>query len=231
MASSAKVVMYAGPTLARASAIAPRLPLGDIIVLPPVKRGDVTRLVQQRPPGVLAIVDGYFHLQNLSVGHLEIRLALKRGWQVWGLSSMGAIRAAEMHHMGVHGWGAVFTRYRDDGDFRDDEVALLHEPNPPYREGTEPLVHMRAGLDDLVARGVLGADEARGIVDELMEMWFGERSLVLLRDLVLKRQPEKAELVHTWLQGFDRFRTKAHDLVTFLEARPWLTQETQKGAP
>ncbi len=138
MTRSRKVIMFAGPTLARASAIAPALDLSGIIILPPVKRGDVTRVVQGPEPGVLAIVDGYFHLENLSVGHLEIRLALKRGWQVWGLSSMGAIRAAEMHHMGVHGWGLVFERYRDDPDFRDDEVALLTSPGRPTARGPSP---------------------------------------------------------------------------------------------
>ena len=205
------------------------MPLDGVIVLPPVKRGDVTRVVESAGPrpGVLAIVDGYFHLENLSVGHLEIRLALKRGWQVWGLSSMGAIRAAEMHHMGVRGWGAAFERYRDDGDFRDDEVALLHEPNPPYREVTEPLLHMRAALSDLVARGTLTAEDSQAILDQLMGMWFGERSLALFRDLIVARlppEPGPAEELRAWFQGFDRFRTKAHDLVSFLEARPWLAE-------
>lgn len=217
--------MFAGPTLARARAIAPALDLGNIIVLTPVKRGDVTRIVQAPEPGVLAIVDGFFHLENISVGHLEIRLALKRRWQVWGLSSMGAIRAAEMHHMGVRGWGAVFERYRDDPDFRDDEVGLLHEPGPPYREGTEPLVHMRAGLAELVARQLITAADETAIIEKLMGMWFGDRSLPLLRDLVIERRPDLGTggELGAWIKGFDRFRTKALDLISFLEQRPWLS--------
>src|SRR5262245_27105209 len=143
-------VMYAGPTLRRALASANKPRLDELTVVPPVERGDIARLVNNSPPGVLVIVDGYFHLRNLSVSHLEIRTALKLGWTVWGLSSMGAIRAAEMHHVGVHGFGDVFARYRDDDDFRDDEVALLHEPTPPYRELSEPLVNIRFGIDALV---------------------------------------------------------------------------------
>jgi hypothetical protein len=214
--------MFAGPTLARASAMSPGLDRSGIVILPPVKRGDVTRVANLPEPGVLAIVDGYFHLENLSVGHLEIRLALKRQWQVWGLSSMGAIRAAEMHHLGLRGWGAVFERYRDDPNFRDDEVALLHEPGPPYREATEPLVHMRAGLADLVARGTITAEDETAILDKLMSLWFGDRSLPYLRELIVERQPGKAEELRAWLQGFDRFRLKALDLLSFLEKRPWM---------
>jgi hypothetical protein len=222
MKASRQVVMYAGPTLARATAINRNLRLNDLIILPPIKRGDVPQVMQSRDePGVLAIVDGYFHLENLSVAHLEIRLALKRGWEVWGLSSMGAIRACEMCHMGMKGWGNVFETYRDDPDFRDDEVALLHEPNPPYREGTEPLVHMRAGLADLVERAVITADDSQVILAHLMSLWFGERTLVLLRDLILERQPEKRDEIQGWFQGFDRFRLKAHDLISFIEQRPW----------
>lgn len=216
--------MFAGPTLARATTIRPELSLANIIVLAPIKRGDIPRIVQQsQAPGVLAIVDGYFHLDNLSVGHLEIRLALKRGWEVWGLSSMGAIRAAEMCHMNVKGWGDVFARYRDDGDFRDDEVALLHEPNPPYRESSEPLVHLRAGLVDLVARGILTQEGADAVLARLMDMWFGERSLALFRDLILEHNPGSAEELKTWFKGFDRFRVKALDLLGFLDKRPWLS--------
>lgn len=216
--------MFAGPTLARATSMRPNLRLGEIIVLSPIKRGDLPRIVQQaQAPGVLAIVDGYFHLDNLAVGHLEIRLALKRGWEVWGLSSMGAIRAAEMCHMEVKGWGEVFARYRDDGDFRDDEVALLHEPNPPYRESTEPLVHLRAGLADLVGRGILRQDDADAVLARLMDMWFGERSLARFRELILERNPGCAEELKAWFGGFDRFRLKALDLISFLDRRPWLS--------
>ncbi|WP_425300876.1 TfuA-like protein, partial [Nocardia wallacei] len=34
---------------------------------------------------------------------MEIREALEAGWSVWGLSSMGAIRAAEMRLLGMRG--------------------------------------------------------------------------------------------------------------------------------
>ena len=98
---------------------------------PPVRRLDVAKLTAtERRPGTLVIVDGLFH-DTLAVGHAEIREAMRRGWRVWGLSSMGAIRAREMAPLGMKGFGRVFERFEAEADFQDDEVALLHEPRPP----------------------------------------------------------------------------------------------------
>src|SRR5579859_7788998 len=122
------VFLFVGPTMAaseRARRLARRLR-----VRRPIKRAEVERLASRRQrPGVLAIVDGLFH-DTLSVGHAEIREAIRNGWQAWGLSSMGAIRAREMSSLGMHGFGQVYARFEQEADFQDDEVALLHEPGP-----------------------------------------------------------------------------------------------------
>jgi hypothetical protein len=218
-ASPKRTLLYAGPTLARARQ------LGDVdvtglIVLSPIKRGDLAHAVRRGPPGIAIIADGYFHLENLSVGHAEIRDALARGWEIWGVSSMGAIRAAELHHLGMRGFGVVFERYRDDPELRDDEVALLHEPGPPYREVSEPLIHVRVLLDNLVARGLLSAPAASSILDDAMQRWFGERTIPWLRKLLALHVP--ADIVTNLSAELDRHRVKSHDLIALLRARPWL---------
>src|SRR5207245_3105902 len=98
---NSKCLIFAGPTLNDANALRAVAREG-IEVLPPVRRGDIEEIVSTHPPGVMVIVDGLFH-QCLSVGHAEIRSAVAAGWRVWGLSSMGAIRAYEMRHLGVRG--------------------------------------------------------------------------------------------------------------------------------
>ena len=70
---------------------------------------------------------------------------------MWGLSSMGAIRAREMAHLGMRGYGSVYAPFATEGDFQDDEVALLHEPNAPYRPVSEPLVHLREAVAHLAS--------------------------------------------------------------------------------
>jgi hypothetical protein len=189
--------------------------------LAPIRRGDLDRLVRRAQPSAVAIVDGAFH-QTLAVGHLEIRDALERGWQVWGLSSMGAIRACEMHSLGMSGWGRVFRRFCADEGFRDDEVALLHEPTPPYRAASEPLLHIREWVAHLERRRVLRPRDAREILDDLASMWFGDRTLARARALVLERAASRLDYVDATLASFDRFRLKSIDLRSFLDKRPWV---------
>src|SRR2546426_6706244 len=139
--------MFAGPSFCGSNELLSEASQSAEI-RPPVQRHDVEKLVAEHPPGVVILVDGYFQ-QCLSVGHAEIRAAVSAGWSVWGLSSLGAIRAYEMRDLGVKGYGRVYQRFYEDGDFRDDEVALIHEPDPPYRSFSEPLIHIRFFLRQL----------------------------------------------------------------------------------
>lgn len=214
-----ELVLFAGPTIARARAIRPDLAFDGIELRPPVQRGDIPRLVRESAaPSAIAIVDGKFH-QVLAVGHMEIRDAIAAGWTVWGLSSLGAIRAREMHHLGMKGYGRVFEMYCGPGDFRDDEVTLLHEPEPPYRELSEPLVHLRLALRGAAERGVLEG----GLVDELVGalegMYFGDRTLAWLKTQLRERgEPDAFADIAASL---DRYRIKSLDLVAFVEGRAW----------
>jgi hypothetical protein len=85
--------VFIGPTLAaeEARAIWP-----DAVYMPPVRQGDVYRVVTRLRPDAIGIVDGYFaHVP--SVWHKEILYALAEGVPVYGSASMGALRAAEPH--------------------------------------------------------------------------------------------------------------------------------------
>jgi len=218
--NNSKFLLFAGPTMAGLTTPA-ALKREGITALPPVKRGDIEQLVSSEPVGTMVIVDGQFQ-QCLSVGHAEIRSALELGWQVWGLSSMGAIRAYEMREMGVRGFGSVYKLFCNQVDFRDDEVALLHESGPSYRSLSEPLVHLRLWLKELRSNGLLKQREEKQVVHSLMNLWFGERTLERARSMVLELIPRKELKVYESLADFDRFRLKTHDLRLFLGERPFL---------
>lgn len=210
-----RVFMFVGPTLA---ASARKLPRG-VRALPPVARHDVAKLAARARPGVMVIVDGVFH-EALAVGHAEIRDAVRAGWRVWGLSSMGAIRAREMQAIGVRGFGDVFARFMAEGDFQDDEVALLHEATPPYRALTEPLVHLRVAVDRLVADGVVARAAGDEAVRALKSRWYGERTIRATLELLAPHAASR-EALRRELAAFDRFRTKTIDLERFLDEAPW----------
>src|SRR5688572_5643401 len=218
---------FAGPTLYGLRAHVAR-DQPDLSWLPPVQRGDVARLVDAEPPQLMVIVDGHFH-NCLSVAHREILGAVDAGWEVWGLSSMGAIRAYELRDFGVRGFGEVYRRFFLEEDFRDDEVALLHESQPPFRSFSEPLVHIRVAMADLVAREVVSETSARRIVEALSVQWFGERTLERLRAMVeAEVPPSHVPQVRSWLSEFARYRIKSHDLEDFIASR-WGPGPTPPG--
>lgn len=216
-ANKSNCYIFAGPTLNGSAALAAA---AGIKLLPPAKRGDIAHLIARRKCGVMAIVDGQFH-QCLSVGHAEIRLAISAGWQVWGLSSMGAIRACEMRHLGMLGFGQVYDWFCRDENFRDDEVALTHQSSPPYVALSEPLIHIRLWLRELRRIRLLTSQQEKNLLNELMSMWFGDRTLPRVRSMVLDSTDVRPVEVDETLANFDRFRMKLHDLCAFLEAQPW----------
>lgn len=162
-------VVFLGPSLPLAEA---RTML-DADYRPPVRRGDVTEVVRAGARSI-AIIDGEFG-QSLAVSVTEIRSALRAGARVFGASSMGALRAAECHGLGMRGVGVVFSWYRDEFITADDEVALLFDRETGAAV-TTPLVNIRWAASR--ARVALGwdAEVERGLVDAARSLPFAARS-------------------------------------------------------
>jgi hypothetical protein len=141
-----RTLVFVGPTLPAAEA-ARLLPGAEI--RPPVAVGEVFGLLRRRGGariGRLAIIDGYFE-RMAAVWHKELLLALEHGIEVWGASSMGALRAAELHPFGMRGVGAVFEAYHAGELVADDEVAVAHLPaEAGYRAMSDALVNLRFGI-------------------------------------------------------------------------------------
>ena len=70
----------------------------------------------------------------------------------FGASSMGALRAAELHTFGMRGVGEIFERYRDGVLEDDDEVAVSHaSADHAYRELSVAMVNLRELQRDVQA--------------------------------------------------------------------------------
>ena len=218
MLTEIECILFAGPSLPQVVNL-PEL-LQGVELHPPIRRGDLPTLMRDKAQGVIAIADGRFH-QSLAVGHAEIREAIQAGWNVWGLSSMGAIRAFEMRQLGMMGYGDVYARFISaeiNGiDFQDDEVALIHEELPPYRAKTEPLVHMRVALENWITNGKLTRTQADKVVTSMKTMWYGDRTLSAFKTALHEFDVD----LTCELTNFDRFRVKSIDLQQFFVERPW----------
>jgi hypothetical protein len=148
-------------------------------LLPPVRRGDIPALLAgPEAPKRLAIIDGEFG-QSLSVSVTELRDALDRGVEVWGASSMGALRAAECSVLGMRGVGWIYRHYATGAISADDEVALLFDPDGA-RTLTLPLVNVRWALALAVRVGVVSGADAPGLFAAARSLHFEDRTWTAL---------------------------------------------------
>jgi hypothetical protein len=209
--------LFAGPSLQGIDS--QLLRGGGLELCPPVKRGDIERIVLQSPPSNLAIVDGVFH-SHPAVGHSEILAALGAGWRIWGLSSMGAIRACEMDGLGMTGFGEVYKQFANDPDFSDDEVTLIHQAQEPYLPLSEPLIHIRQFLKQWTAENIITPAQEQHILSYLKNMWYGYRTLDCLKKSLLAL-PIDAKQIDNAIANFSAHRIKILDLTSFLITQPW----------
>ena len=163
-------LVFIGPTLGAAEAKA-RLP--DATILPPVAVGELLRLIRRRGLRRIAIVDGYFE-RMAAVWHKEILCALEQGIAVWGASSMGALRAAELAPFGMIGVGQIYRAFARGALIADDEVAVAHLPaDYGYRATSDALVNLRDGI----ARAPMLTNPVRARLVELARLrFYRERS-------------------------------------------------------
>ena len=167
-----ETIVFLGPSLDLATA---RSCL-EATYLPPIKRGDLAQV----PPGtgIVGLIVGEFQ-QTPAVSPKEILPLLDRGVTVCGASSIGALRAAELHTEGMIGVGAIFEMYRDRIIDADDEVAVAYSPST-LRPVSEPLVNIRFALCAAVAQGVIAEGEADKIINSLKDVYFPLRSYQLV---------------------------------------------------
>jgi ribosomal protein S12 methylthiotransferase accessory factor len=156
--TSTPAIVFLGPSIpiALAKAI---LPNADY--RPPVRRGDLENIAAGR---VVGIIDGVF-AQDLAVS--------SRNVDVYGASSMGALRAAEVR--GAIGIGSVYQMYKTGTIDRDDEVALLFDPET-YEAVTVPLVNVRYAASRLVRSGTLDHQVADAIFAAAKALHYTERT-------------------------------------------------------
>jgi len=208
------IVIFAGPTISH-DEIQQHL---DCVCLPPVCHGDLIKLMPSKPTAI-GIIDGYFEGAP-SVWHKEILYAMDQGARVFGSSSMGALRAAELHPFGMQGIGQIFQWYRDDVIAEDDEVAVLHGPaEAGYAVASEPMVSVRATLDKAVEQDILDKQQCDALTVIAKQIFYKNRTwrsvLQAAGDLFSDQQA--LDQFSQWLID-NRVDLKKNDAVQMLQA-------------
>jgi hypothetical protein len=164
-----KKCVFVGPTLAGTKLD------GRVKRFGPAQLGSIY-LAARSGYKVIGLVDGVFgNVPN--VWHKEILYALDYGCVVCGSSSIGALRAAELHAYGMHGIGLCYRLYRAGVITDDDEVAVLHgDATTNYAHFSEPLVNARLTLRKLRRNAFLSRDQEREAVTWFKGLHFSLRT-------------------------------------------------------
>lgn len=191
------IVIFAGPTIAEHEICKV---IENASVMPPVSMGDVYQVAQNRP-NAIGIIDGYFDSVP-SVWHKEILWAVSSGIPIFGASSMGALRAAELHAFGMVGVGQIFELFRDGILEDDDEVALQHGPKElNYAPLSEPLVNIRATLKRATEEELIEKPTAFRLIQLAKDRFYPERNWENLFEDALQQGVDGYILEHlqNWL--------------------------------
>ena len=174
-----KAVVFLGPSLPLSEA-KKILSVDKAIYLPPASQADLLSAVTIYKPDVIAIIDGEFG-QSLSIWHKEILFALEKGIQIYGASSMGALRAVETSMFGTIGVGAVYDMYASGEINDDDEVALLHSAGDDgYRNISEPMINIRMTFRKAAEDNVVSKETAKVFTDIAKSIFYTQRVYPLI---------------------------------------------------
>jgi hypothetical protein len=206
------IAVFLGPTLRHAEAA----PLLGAHYHPPVAMGDLYR-VSKSNPDVMVIIDGMFG-DKPSVMHQEIMYCLSLGITIWGASSMGALRAAELAPQGMRGWGEVFQLYQTGQLQDDDEVAVAHAPEElGWQQVTLALVDIRFAVSAAVRQASITGEEARSFLRLGKQLHYANRTFEELS--AAAQQADLPEAIQALLRDqafFARHSAKRRDAITLL---------------
>ena len=193
-----RAIVFAGPSIPRSEVEA----LPGVEWRPPVSQGDVYRCAQTAPE-VIAIVDGYFEGVP-SVWHKEILWAMSRGIHVLGASSMGALRAAELHQFGMRGVGEIFANFRDGILEDDDEVAVQHGPAElGYPSLSLAMVNARKSITAAMDASIISQTVAEALVELAKSIFYQQRQWAEVFALAQESGVDAGALAafETWLEN------------------------------
>ncbi len=225
MNESLPIAVFLGPSLPRHKAAQ----ILNAQYYPPASKGDIYRIITSGVK-VIILIDGIFHGKP-SIWHRELIHAIEEGIQVFGASSMGALRASELEALGMVGYGKVFEWYRDGVLEGDDEVALVHgTEESDFIPMSEPLVNIRYTLLKGVEDNCLTVEQAEDLIAEAKQLYYPQRSYhhLLQSSLMEKLPPQQAYKLKQYLQD-NQINIKQVDAIGLLKLYASLGENTTVG--
>jgi hypothetical protein len=144
---------------------------------------------------------------------------MSQGVHVFGASSMGALRAAELHAFGMIGVGVTFEAFREGVLEDDDEVTVAHGPaETGYLLASVAMVDIRATLWAALAAGIVTAPVHETLLGLAKATYYPERSFpdLLRQGAEVDLPKEELDALKAWLPN-GQIRRKAEDARAMLE--------------
>jgi hypothetical protein len=145
---------------------------------------------------------------------------MDQGIHVFGASSMGALRAAELAAFGMVGVGEIFEAYRDGVIEDDDEVAVVHgPPELGHMQISEAMVNIRATVRKATAAGVISPATAAALIESAKALFYKSRTYDRLLAAASARHLPADELTRlkAWLPK-NQVNQKRLDAIAMLQA-------------
>lgn len=170
-----KIIIYTGLSLSfdEAREILDTTEDVEVIYKRPIKRGDLNHDIKENPD-IIGIIDGVFH-QSSAVGHREILNVIKKGIEVYGASSMGALRASELDSLGMHGIGYVYNQYATGKIVSDDDVAVMLD-SETLEPLSVPLINMDYVFNNACAENIITENEKDELLKIAKETYYPQRN-------------------------------------------------------
>ena len=170
-----KIIIYTGLSLSfdEAREILDTTEDVEVIYKRPIKRGDLNHDIKENPD-IIGIIDGVFH-QSSAVGHREILNVIKKGIEVYGASSMGALRASELDSLGMHGIGYVYNQYATGKIVSDDDVAVMLD-SETLEALSVPLINMDYVFNNAYAENIITKNEKDELLKIAKETYYPQRN-------------------------------------------------------
>jgi YcaO-like protein with predicted kinase domain len=144
-------VVFAGGSLLREDYIND----SDIVYVSPAEQGDMLMTILEGFKNIL-IIDGYFY-SKFPCTTFEVMLALENNINVFGSSSIGALRAVELDNYGMRGIGYVYNYLKKQRIKPYHIVAQVYdEQDKPL---STPLVNIIYFLESALNEGVISKDD------------------------------------------------------------------------
>ncbi len=208
-------ILFAGPSLHGVDTS--KYPWLD--VCGPACQSDIYSVLNHKHYTRIILADGLYK-SIPAPWHKEILLALEMNIEVYGVASLGALRAAELNEYGMKGSGKVYE-YISSNIVDDSEVAVMHKPQKNQWEAmTLAHVEVKYWSEKIEEEGRIGKNISREIIKWSKNKHFERRTKkALISQLELGLQDANKIVRDTW------FSQKQLDLANLIDGLDKIASE------